>query len=88
MIFSTLCGRKINFLYLLDYLKILKGIKVIETTEFIQGKMIRWGLSWSFYCDFEDFFNNNPLIGNNKRYDDFKYKKNIANNFIIYNRKN
>lgn len=66
LLFTTLVGRKINFLYLLDFIKTIEGIKILETTEFLQGKMIRWGLSWSFYYDIEDFFENNPLLKNNQ----------------------
>jgi len=61
LIFTTLVGRKINFLRILEYIKLIEEIKVLETTEFLQGKLIRWGLSWSFYNDFDDFIYNNPL---------------------------
>ncbi len=66
LIFTTLVGRKVNFLKLIEYIKTIKEIKVVETTEFLQGKLIRWGLSWSFYSDLDDFFENNPLIENHR----------------------
>lgn len=75
-LFTTLIGRKKNFLEILEYLKGIDGLKLLETTEFLQGKMIRWGICWSYFFDEEDFFTKNPLIENKDnlkfRYSSFK----------------
>jgi len=88
LVFTTLVGRKINFLKILKYIKIIEGIKVLETTEFLQGKLIRWGLAWSFYCDIDDFFNNNPLLINNSKFDNLNLEVNKEHKILrIYKTK-
>lgn len=49
-IFSTMVGCKRNFEQLLDVIK-QKDIKNFITTKFIQGKVIRWCIAWSFSCE-------------------------------------
>lgn len=82
LVFTTLVGRKVNFLDIVEYIKTIEGIKVLETTEFLQGKLIRWGLAWSFFYDIDDFFNNNPLVINKTNLDKFEYGNDKVKNIL------
>jgi 23S rRNA (adenine1618-N6)-methyltransferase len=46
--FTTLVGRKINLEILYDMLKENNLVDRVIKTTFYQGKMIRWGLAWTF----------------------------------------
>lgn len=49
-IFSTMIGCKKNLAKFIDELS-SHGVKNFTTTEFVQGKTMRWGIAWSFYLD-------------------------------------
>lgn len=53
-IFSTMLGCKKNLQKFLDELS-AKSIKSYTTTEFVQGKTMRWGVAWSFKHDLQSF---------------------------------
>lgn len=53
-IFSTMLGCKKNLQKFLDELS-AKSIKNWTTTEFVQGKTMRWGVAWSFQHDLLSF---------------------------------
>ena len=40
-------GRKVNIKILSSELR-KKGVKMLRTTEFVQGRTSRWGLAWTF----------------------------------------
>eukprot|EP00088_Acartia_fossae_P049221 TRINITY_DN5410_c0_g1_i17.p1 TRINITY_DN5410_c0_g1~~TRINITY_DN5410_c0_g1_i17.p1 ORF type:complete len:526 (-),score=101.23 TRINITY_DN5410_c0_g1_i17:137-1714(-) len=46
-IFSTLCGHKSSLVPIKQYLTAL-GVKSLATTEFCQGKTMRWGIAWTW----------------------------------------
>lgn len=53
-IYSTMLGFKKNLKKLTDELR-TKKIKSFTTTEFVQGKTIRWGVAWSFKHNLKGF---------------------------------
>lgn len=48
--FSTMFGKK-NTMKYTRRLLYSKGVKVMRSTEFVQGKTLRWGIAWSFVAD-------------------------------------
>ncbi|OUM64583.1 hypothetical protein PIROE2DRAFT_42391 [Piromyces sp. E2] len=46
--YTSLIGKKSSIEPLLAYLKGIKYVKEIKTTNFKQGKTVRWGIAWSF----------------------------------------
>ncbi|XP_624889.3 U6 small nuclear RNA (adenine-(43)-N(6))-methyltransferase [Apis mellifera] len=66
-IYTTMCGKRNNLLFLLKFLK-QKNIENVTWTEFCQGHTKRWGLAWSFLS--KDFVNliNAPVIRKSEDY--------------------
>ena len=50
-IFTTMLGRKKNVNILKQKLKYDKEVKCTAVSEFCQGRIMRWGLAWSFDSD-------------------------------------
>ena len=46
--YTSLLGKKSSVEPLVTYLKGIKYVKDIKTTNFKQGKTVRWGIAWSF----------------------------------------
>lgn len=57
-IYSTMLGCKKNLQKLFDRLR-EKNVESFTTTEFVQGKTMRWGIAWSFKHNLKSFKNNN-----------------------------
>ncbi|KAK8601261.1 hypothetical protein V6N12_051100 [Hibiscus sabdariffa] len=45
--YTSMVGRKVNLKFLMSKLREV-GVTIVKTTEFVQGKICRWGLAWSF----------------------------------------
>ncbi|KAH7424918.1 hypothetical protein KP509_11G031600 [Ceratopteris richardii] len=45
--FTTMVGRKVNLKILIHKLREI-GVKILKTTEFVQGRTCRWGLAWTY----------------------------------------
>lgn len=45
--YTSMVGRKSNLKFLTSKLWEV-GVKIVKTTEFVQGRTCRWGLAWSF----------------------------------------
>ncbi|ORX81919.1 S-adenosyl-L-methionine dependent methyltransferase [Anaeromyces robustus] len=46
--YTSLIGKKSSVEPLVNYLKTKKQVKTIKTTNFKQGKTVRWGIAWTF----------------------------------------
>ena len=60
-IYSTMLGCKKNFLKFLNELK-SSNVHKFTTTEFVQGKITRWGVAWSFKHDLRTFRKSQPTV--------------------------
>ena len=60
-IFTTLVGKKINFIHLKDILKNNEKIKLLKCETFLQGKNARWVLAWSYFDSYENFMVESAL---------------------------
>lgn len=62
-IYSTMFGCKKNFQ---KFIKLLKDNEIVNhtTTEFIQGKVCRWAIAWSFTKNLCDFKNKPQVLDN------------------------
>jgi 23S rRNA A1618 N6-methylase RlmF len=72
--FTTLVGKKLNLDKLYKELREDKQIKLVKSTTFYQGKLVRWGLAWSFYgleeiksiCEMNTLSNKSNIVSNDK----------------------
>ena len=60
-IFTSLVGKKKNFLILKEILQKNKKLKFLKFETFFQGKNARWVLAWGYHENYESFINQNSL---------------------------
>lgn len=64
--FTTMVGRKVNLKVLILELR-KKGVRMLRTTEFVQGRTCRWGLAWSFNPPEESLLSQRVIPTNTSR---------------------
>eukprot|EP00475_Leptophrys_vorax_P030056 TRINITY_DN44713_c0_g1_i1.p1 TRINITY_DN44713_c0_g1~~TRINITY_DN44713_c0_g1_i1.p1 ORF type:complete len:287 (-),score=52.25 TRINITY_DN44713_c0_g1_i1:25-885(-) len=57
--FTSMIGKK-SSLKTLQALMFANGAKVVRVQEFIQGRLSRWGIAWTFHQDIVDAIRRNP----------------------------
>ncbi|KAI5059362.1 hypothetical protein GOP47_0025681 [Adiantum capillus-veneris] len=64
--FTTMVGRKVNLKILTSKLR-EKKVRMLRTTEFVQGRTCRWGLAWTYNAPPERLLQQQarPFISNN-----------------------